>query len=517
MTFSLARQASQLRRTAARISVLSLLLLLPIGLMAVGSSPAEAQNRWLPPQPIPFYDDVLPPIMVADQNRTVHAFNGQFDRDSGASAIYYRQWSLQRGWTRPNDIILPPREGTITPLDVYLDQNGVAHLIFFAGQSGVEGAIYYTRAPLALAAEARSWMRPVVLDNRAGPFPAAVLSSDGATRSSILYIGQSSGQGIYAIESSDLGETWSAPTTIYLINREGYSSNQVTSFYDHTGKLHAAWTIMDPTGLGEGVLYAGIAPNDEQWSRPFTLAERGPDDLATDAVSIVEYNGELIAMYLDGSPPPAQHLRRSTDGGNTWSQPVRSFRQAGGNGPAVMLEDSTGTLHIILASRIDALGIAGMWHGTWLGGRWSELDMISARTPQEAMAIGSYIETNQAHSPTAVMSQGNVILASWWHNVRTPPPAGYSYLSLGIPETPLVPLPVPDEAPDQEPLTPGSTEVAAVTPVPAIAPLNQTSSSAPNSAGLVTGQAILLGLIPTTLLILSIVVINRRRLASRFR
>jgi hypothetical protein len=455
--------------------------------------------------------------MVADQNRTVHAFNGQFDRDSGASAIYYRQWSLQRGWTRPNDIILPPREGTITPLDVYLDQNGVAHLIFFAGQSGVEGAIYYTRAPLALAAEARSWMRPVVLDDRAGPAAAAVISSDGATRLIIIYVGRSGGQGIYEVDSDDLGETWSAPAAIYLINREGYVSNQVRSLYDHAGKLHAAWTIIDPTGLGEEVLYSGKEPNSEQWSRPFVLGKREADDLATDAVSIVEYNGELIAMYLDGSPPPAQHLRRSTDGGNTWSQPVRSFRQAGGNGPAVMLQDSTGTLHIILASRIDALGIAGMWHGTWLGGRWSELDMISARTPQEAMAIGSYIETNQAHSPTAVMSQGNVILASWWHNVRTPPPAGYSYLSLDVPESALVQLPVPDNTSDQQPLTSGSTEVAAVTPAPAMTPLNQTSSSAPNSAGLGTGEVIMLGLVPTTLLILSIVVINRRRLAARFR
>jgi hypothetical protein len=454
--------------------------------------------------------------MVADQNRTVHAFNGQFDRDSGASAIYYRQWSLQRGWTRPNDIILPPREGTITPLDVYLDQNGVAHLIFFAGQSGVEGAIYYTRAPLALAAEARSWMRPVVLDNRAGPAAAAALSGSEADELSVIYVGRADGLGIYETLSTDLGISWSKSVIVSLVNQAGFSPGRVDSYRDSSGRLHAVWTVFGSSGLGEEVLYSGRDSGTEQWSRPFILGKKDEGDYGVDYGAMVEHSGQLIAMYMDGPPAPAQHMRLSSDGGRTWSSPIRPFPQEGGNGPAVMLTDGDGTLHIILANRIDELGIGGMWHGTWLGNRWNELEMINARSPGEALAIGSYPEVKDAHSPNAVISQGNVLLTSWWHNIGNAPPAGYSYAVLEVSELPLSALPVPDEGVASTPILPTIDAVPEVADRPELAEFGRTDDQSPAAPTRSPLEVILLATFSPLVLIVLTFFLSRRRQAHRY-
>ena len=92
----------------------------------------KAQDfRWSAPKRIPSYpSEMIPPILIADQNRTVHAFSSQgVDRTGSETvqAIVYNQWTLERGWTTPVDIILSPnKEARLT--DVYLDKDGFFHL-----------------------------------------------------------------------------------------------------------------------------------------------------------------------------------------------------------------------------------------------------------------------------------------------------------------------------------------------------------------------------------------------------
>ena len=73
---------------------------------------AQEPNGWPAQQRIPdFHPETNTPILVADQNRTVHAFSSQWlddDEDNAVRAIAYNQWTLEGGWTPPVDILLSP-------------------------------------------------------------------------------------------------------------------------------------------------------------------------------------------------------------------------------------------------------------------------------------------------------------------------------------------------------------------------------------------------------------------------
>lgn len=471
------------------------------------SETAQAQSEWLPPQPIPFYDSDLPPLLVADQNRTVHAFNVPTSTSFGEPAINYRQWTLVGGWTQPVDILLSPRAGGMASLTAFLDQNGIFHLVFFAGQSGVEGSIYYTSVPASAVHEPRSWSDPVLLDDMAGPLASVDLSYDSTGSLSVAYVGRENGVGVYEVESEDLGKTWSRPAIVSLIYKDEQVPARVRVYFDSLGNLHALWTQLDASGQGEVVVYAPKDPVTGRWNNAIILAKKEGNDFATDYGTIIEHEGELIVFYYDGPPSPAQHMRRSKDWGKTWSEPIRPFPQEGGNGGAVLLHDSQGVLHIVLANRIDELAIGGMWHGTWLGDGWSDLEMVNAQS--------SYEEMLHASRPRAVISQGNALLTAWWHDVRDSPLASYSYSILDSPELPIVTPGIPAGIIDQ---TNEEQAIAVVLTLTAEPILNRTGdikdlSAQTKGSGLAT--TMLLGSIPVVVLIILFILIARRRIFFR--
>ena len=94
---------------AACLLVLAAILPRDIG---VGSLTAAAQgsNEWSPAMRVPGYlDDTFTPYLMADRSGIVHAFANQWvDDDHGLLAVVYRQWTINRGWTPPVDILLLP-------------------------------------------------------------------------------------------------------------------------------------------------------------------------------------------------------------------------------------------------------------------------------------------------------------------------------------------------------------------------------------------------------------------------
>ena len=81
----------------------------------LGHAFAQA-NGWSPRERIPgSHDLAVTPLLVADTNGTVHAFHAQaFEDDESGQymAIFHSTWSLQGGWTKPIDVILPPHRST---------------------------------------------------------------------------------------------------------------------------------------------------------------------------------------------------------------------------------------------------------------------------------------------------------------------------------------------------------------------------------------------------------------------
>ncbi|MEZ4613181.1 MAG: hypothetical protein R2838_23575 [Caldilineaceae bacterium] len=107
-----------------------LLLLAP-----AGPAQSAAIEQWMPQQRVPGYgDDTLPPVLLADRSRTVHAFTDQVVEDEPSQhAVVYSRWTLDDGWTEPVDVVLSPLKNYAQVLGVQMDDEGWIHLLFYGG------------------------------------------------------------------------------------------------------------------------------------------------------------------------------------------------------------------------------------------------------------------------------------------------------------------------------------------------------------------------------------------------
>jgi hypothetical protein len=440
---------------------LFLLALLLFALVSVTSGFTLAQDstsQWSAYQRVPGYsNDTLPPFLIADQNNTVHAFVSQWVGQNNPSlAVVYREWSLSNGWSAPTDVLLSPdRQARL--MGVFLDQSEKMHLIFFGGdQSG--GDIYYSSAPAVNVGQVSAWSTPVSIGRNAVDPSSATLTGDHNRNLAVVYSGNLAGNGLYAVTSSDSGNTWSDPTPIFFTNSTQLWPFGIQLYMGDSGYIHAVWNVVDPQGHNIAGYYARYDFKSNEWSNPLNFDKSIGVDVGMGIANpiVIEYDGEVFIMYNNGIPPtgvpPSQWYVRSFDAGKTWTIPIRiSQRHVGRNGISTFLVDSNNVLHLIFADRIpittngvyDAIG--GIFHSVWSGTSWSEPQYIAAMTASQATAASQRnpnFPTFAPYNARAVISQGNAILTTW----MTDPGFGhngvwYSYSRINAPTVPPEPLP----------------------------------------------------------------------------
>jgi hypothetical protein len=497
--------------TAKWLLLASIFLTALLATVALSNNVVVAQERvrWTPQQRIPDYnDEAAPPYLVADQNRMVHVFNYQPVDDDTEEAIFYRTWTLEKGWTKPNDILLSPRGGAPQLRGVVLDPTGTFHLIYFAGNE-VEGEMYYTHASITEVHRAPAWSPPVVIGENAGPYPYAALMGNDQGHLYVVYDAKTEGVGLYEVHSTNYGLTWSQPVPIYLTYDNRHWPAAVELTLDPAGRLHAVWSVWNQAGTSDAVYYARLEPDTWLWSKPLLLAQRDSGEYEADWASIIAYQGELFVIYQDGFPA-TRYLRRSQDWGETWSEPVKPWPHVGEYSAADFLVDSSDVLHVILGNR-NGDCCHGMWHGVWRGNQWAPLD---------ALVTGPKTPEFDPSWPNAVLSQGNVLLATWWTDTGGGPRNGawFSFGVLNTAELPLVAFPTP--TPTASPAPPTPTEANAQLPVststivsskPAV---TQASQARPHSV-FTPNMTLIVGAIPAATLVLSLLYIQYRQLRRR--
>lgn len=392
---------------------------------------AQGTDVWSPPYIIPgFTKYVLSPYLVADQNRAVHAFVSDFvGEDESEKVIYYSRWTRDQGWTLPTDILLSPHHQARVK-GVYLDQKEMMHVVF-VGVEDNNAEIYYSRAPAARANRAQSWSKPVIVGEKAiTPDEAAITGYDRGNIH-VVFGAALDGNSLYSVHSSDGGETWSDPKPIYLTYSDTLWPSHLNIYTDSLNNVHAVWSVGDLTGNGLAVYYAKLAAGTFNWTEPIVLAEAV--GFEADTPSIIEHNNELFVVYHNDAPT-TRWMRRSGDGGQSWSEPIRLFPHIGTNGAASMVVDSGGILHMFFGNRVTGTPIIyGMWHSTWLGTSWSK-----------PVPIISGLKTDEFDPSfaNAVVSQGNTILVTWHEDPQAKNSKGakFSYLNLDTPEYPTSPL-----------------------------------------------------------------------------
>ena len=407
---------------------------------------AQSQLQWAPQERIPGYDPkTWTPYLVADKNRTVHVFASSLLGDDSSvdknsiRAIFYRQWTLDGGWTEPNDILLPPIKSEARIQGALLDESGMMHIIFYAGDE--QGAnIYYSRAPAFLAGRASAWSTPKIIGPTANINDNAVLVDDRQGNLYMIYSGELRGKGLYVTNSNDEGSTWSEPVSMFLAYDEDLTPYDLKTHVDAQNNIHLVWTIRNKTGNTKTIYYGRLEAGQRSWSTPTEVDQVG--DLPAGEPSIIEYDQELFLIHHAASPQGVtRYMRRSDDGGNTWSDKVRLFPHVGSGGAASLVIDSNDVLHMFFGNRITIDGVInqGMWHSVWRDGQW---------TAPQAIVVGPGRPDFDPSRANAIVSQGNVILTTWMTDPGlTDRGTFYSYVVLDAPELPVTPLAMPAATP----------------------------------------------------------------------
>jgi hypothetical protein len=426
-----------------------ILVMLPLSL-GVNVYPVAAQRveHWPPQQRIPGYDpEAAPPVMVADQNRTVHAFTSQpVGEEEPQVAVIYNQWTLDQGWTMPIDILLSPRNQARL-MDVLLDPSGVMHVIFFGGdETGAN--IYYSQAPAVVADRAPAWSEPILIGENAISPSTATLGSDNEGNLTVLYSGNLEWNGVYAVYSADRGHSWSKTIPVFLTYSDTLWPFNLQVDVGPSGGLYAVWNVVNEAGHGVDIYYTTLNAGETQWRDPIKLADRGDGEVnATLYPTLMVHDGSIFVVYYQ--PPEIADtnqiiMRRSEDGGLTWTNSVALFsRHVGVNGEMSMVVDGNDDLHLFFGQRTGGADgdIHGMWHSIWQeGDRWSEPVAVVSGHRVSDYTGNTAFDPNHAE---AVVSQGNVLLVAW----RSDPGlmgngVWYSYATVDAPALPVMPLPV---------------------------------------------------------------------------
>jgi len=493
------------------------LALFTIGLFVLSANvskvSAQIQNQWQPDDRIPGYlDSTFTPYMVADQNQTVHVFASQvISEETFQRGIVYRQWSVSGGWTKTTDILLSP-SGDAVIQGAFLDKKGFIHVIFWGG-SAESAHIFYSKAPVQNADSGFSWTKPVIIGNRSVETTSAAITGDGEGNLVVIYNGESMGIGVYGIHSTDSGETWSRSAPIYLTYDSTLLPFSLRLAMGREGRVHAAWSVVTILGEDQSLHYANFDIAEQAWSVPLTLLEK-PDErgfFGPSYPSMVDTGNEVVIMYnggnpFDGLPVPAgrpvQMVSVSKDNGDTWEVPVVPFyRHNGRSGEHMIVTDSNHVVHAIFIQRIEYVDdnknvvIGGIWHSTYKDGVWSN--------PER------FIPSVQSSNIRAIVSQGNVLLATWIEDQGVGQSGvWYSYMMLDAPESASVPYPTLPTS--ENAAVPTSIDFPLIpspasTSVPALLESDDSSNPA---------LPLILGILPVLILIGIMLIIYRRRVSE---
>ena len=486
-----------------------------------GSAFASNGYGWSPDERVPGYlDDTFTPFLLADRNRTVHAFASQWvENDGRRLAIVYRQWTLMGGWTRPVDIILSPVGGDANIAGVFLDSSDTMHVIFTATVALTRStSVYYSSAPAASADWAPAWSAPMPVGEDALGLNSAAIGGDELGNLVIIYSGNRDGSGVYFVNSKDSGKTWSEPLPVFLTNDSTLSTFSLRLVVSPTQTIRAAWNVVTSLGVDEALFFANFDPTTSTWDTPVELDRRIdlPDYFGPSFPVMVDNGDEIVVVYNGGNPftgrpvgagRPIQRVRVSLNGGVTWNEPLDPFPfHVGRSGEHTLVLDGNGTPHTLFIQRIESLDedgkyslIGGIWHSSFQNGGWTNPDR--------------FVTLLAPHDVRAVVVQGNVILAVW----REDPGLGadgiwYSYSVLDIPELPVMPLATASV--DYSSVLNVATTIPDLGTPEAPPPLELLDDAPPSNLGGNPALPIIIGIVPVTLILIG-VVLGYRFLANR--
>lgn len=366
--------------------------------------------------------------LVGDPFGYVHAFWGEKASESNnpevLGYIIYRYWDGSV-WSPPADILVAKSSSSITPNKALTSRDGSRLSIGWVDASG----FYVSWADRIKATDARAWHTTQVVEG--GP-PRPALTSDDQDILHALYADPFTGDSIGYRQSIDGGETWSEPTTVWVLTLPDKSLANTSLFAAGDGTLHAAWQVNGGTrGSSDTssltIMYARSTDNGTTWAAP--LWEFNARETSYGDPTIFEDHSSRLHLVWNGAAgmPGGRFYSWSDDGGISWA-PVQELPGdflGGRSGFPQIVEDSSGTLHVFHCVQMSSLGARGRYVSAYLTDHeWS--------SPVEVPGADC------ADEPALGISGGNQLFALLW---AEPADVFYSTCLLNAPA--ITPLPTP--------------------------------------------------------------------------
>jgi hypothetical protein len=419
--------------------------------------------------------------MAVDPSGGVHVA-WQEELDDGRSFIAYAAYA-DGVWSPANEIVTSPESQVADYPTLAADSQGDLHLVFRGNST-----LYYSRAYAPLARTAAGWSPPAALEYVQNYIGRPHLQVDNQNGLHLVYsIITGANSGIYYMNSSDGGRSWSDPLTVYKNNRANRSLDLPRLAVARDGKLHVAWveTSYPETFPPLGIRYARSENGGSSWSEPVSLADGPysfPELLATPA-------GELHLVFSGTAPDRYKFHRWSADGGTAWSELYRDTELGGFQGLPSLVQDSRGFMHWLMVGSVFSARVDCIYHtisqdGAWAPGETVLCGVASAQNPQDVVA--KVVLGNQLHLAVQYPLDSETQPQGWQNEIYA------LNLDLPVPAIQPTPLPSPTYLPPNAPqpvTTPAAAFAQATLPPDLAQPARQASSPL-----LVIGGGVLLAL-----------------------
>jgi hypothetical protein len=338
-------------------------------------------STWVGPKVVSEVNQEISSIAsIADDRGTYHAMwiqSSSGDANATITTVQYAKWD-SGNWTRPTNIIVGI-EGDPHYLTSTTDEQGG---LLLAWVKGVNGDIYFSRANGEKAYLASEWSPALRVPSLSELNSTPDLLTDSSGRIALVYsVPFNENRGIYLVQSNDIGRTWSQPARILdAVTLNWDSVIQPKIELSNGGRLHLLATR---NSLREGELQASLyylqsVDGGATWTTPEVISEHN-----VQWSEIVHAGNDLLyRLWQEKSVDGFDAFSEiSTDGGITWSNPLKISTVVDDPGTLSLARDASGQLYV-LQSRLEAGNLVTQ-EINWDGSRWTPADAISIPLSQE--------------------------------------------------------------------------------------------------------------------------------------
>jgi hypothetical protein len=337
--------------------------------------------------------------------------------------------------------------------------------LFLVARS-LSGSLYFSRAHSRDAVMDSAWsaprLIPIVHDGRASP--ADVVWDAAGTVHLAYSVPVNEARGVYLIQSTDQGRTWSEPHPVFSGAAEEFDFVGSPAMLEAgDGSIHLLWKRQSVNADGASVPLSLHYARTEGGGLVFGEAERLAEAPAGWRALVADGKGNLHSLWQSQDALATLWDLISTDGGRTWQAAQRLPSE---DGAAAVTVDPAGRVHLV------GVGLSSLSHWLWDGIRW------------QAEAPHHWSLTEQPTSPPGMLSAAinadGKMVALWAVQIGAGEAAGttllFSTRLLDLPPLPTVaqatatPAPLPTSTPTTAALAPSATPAATVasrpTPMP---------------------------------------------------